>query len=232
MRHIRKGAEPFEFRSWKEENKSLAEGAKFEQLSADAKNALRRQMLRDQGFLCAYTMMSIAGETLCHIEHIKPQRRHPELAIDFGNMVLCATGVQNTTFAFGAVAKGDADVSDEDFVSPLHPSCEQRLCYKVERDVDTASPNDIAALRTIKLLDLNNRYLIAVRKRAVDEQLLGVGNRNSASIAALKRWAKSAFEPQAEERLPPFCIAIKQVAAQQLARREQRARRLARRLDR
>ncbi len=232
MRHIRKGAEPFEFRRWKQGNEPLADGAKVEHLSADARNALRRQMLRDQGFLCAYTMMSIAGETLCHIEHVKPQWRHPDLATDFGNMVLCVTGAQNTIFTFGAAAKGDTDVSEDDFVSPLHASCEQRLRYEGDGEVDAASACDIAALRTVKLLDLNNRYLIAARKRAVDEQLFGVGDRNPASIAAVRRWATSAFELQGDERLPPFCIAIKQVAAQQLARREQRARRLAGRQDR
>jgi uncharacterized protein (TIGR02646 family) len=232
VRYIRKGAEPAKFRRWKIDNPALTGREAYRNLSAEAKAALRDQMLKEQGHLCAYTMMRIGGEERIHIEHIKPQRHYPDLAIDYSNMVACATGNKHLTYPFGAVAKGDTDITPETFVSPLHKSCETRFRFDFNGEVAAASTNEIAATATIELLKLNHATLVAIRKRAFDELVLGVGGRKPASAAEARRIAQDVLTPDASGRLPSFCVALRQVATAIADRREQLAGRLASRVDR
>ena len=232
MRFVRKGPEPAELRRWKRDNSGIWGRKAFDQLDASAKGATREQLLAEQGHLCAYTMMRIGGDERVHIEHIRSQRRYPDLTVDCGNMLACASGNGAVVYAFGGAAKGDADVSADTFVSPLHPSCEVRFRYSSQGEIDAADPSDAAASATIKLLNLRDKYLVALRRQVLVEITLGSGKRRPLSPSKARRLAEQANQPDASGRLPAFCIAIQQVATKIADRQEKLARRLANRKDR
>ena len=66
-------------------------GARYSDLSHKAKKSLKQGLLRDQGYLCAYCMGHIdAGEM--KVEHIDSQAIHPELELDYDNLLGCCYG--------------------------------------------------------------------------------------------------------------------------------------------
>ena len=87
------------------------------------------------------------------MEHLEPQQARPDRATDYQNMVLCFP--ENGPCDFGAIAKGDANVDETNFVSPLNEGCQRRLRYRFSGKVAPAEEEDEPAARTIALLALN-----------------------------------------------------------------------------
>jgi len=189
-------------------------------------------MVLEQGGLCAYTMWPLGERTLSHIEHIRCQRHFREDSLDFENMLLCVRGSGDVTYEFGATKKADAIVTAANFVSPLQPGCEERFRFALDGSIVSARPGDLAAKKTIALLDLSHGELRAARRRAVRVQLLGEGRRAPLSASQARRLADQITAAAYGVRLPPFCIAIKQAALRFAAQREKFGRRLATRKDR
>jgi len=84
MRRITKGSEP----------KALTEhrarrGGSFDDIRD--KGPLRDVLLQEQRHLCCYCMRRIDKETM-KIEHFLPQSRHPDKAIDWGNLLAACPG--------------------------------------------------------------------------------------------------------------------------------------------
>ena len=129
MRFIKEGSEPAALRKFKTENRQTPEVLTYSALPAEVRSDLYTCMLDEQGKLCAYTMMPIGrgaddAQRDFHIEHLQPRSRYPERQLAYDNVVLCAPGSGLSEPGFGARQKGDADVSDANFVSPLSASCE------------------------------------------------------------------------------------------------------------
>ena len=231
MRFIRKGNEPKTLRDWKSANRGLPDASDFEAIPGDVKAALRDEMRREQGFLCAYTMTQVDGPQGSHIEHIEPQQARPDRATDYQNMVLCFP--ENGPCDFGAIAKGDANVDETNFVSPLNEGCQQRLRYRFSGEVAPAAEGDEPAERTIALLALNHPILVNARRGAIHAQgiVSSPGRwtrplRGGISAAKARRISEEVLAPDASGRLPPYCVAISQAAATYARQREMRARRL------
>ena len=228
MRFIRKGPEPIDLRRWKQLNSGLPDSAAFSNIDRSVKEKLREQMMREQGHLCAYTMAPISAPEKCHIEHIRPQSLYPERAVDYDNMVLCVPGNEYGPCAFGAVRKGDSDVSDDTFVTPLHASCEARLRFTFAGSVVAATCQDLAARRTIDILALNERSLIRARREAVRLQGVGPDARKPITAAKARRLAESIMQTDRFGKIQPYCIAVKQAADVFAKQSEARASRMAR----
>ena len=233
MRFIRKGPEPTELARWKKANAGLPNGEAFAAIDQPAKSQIREQMLREQGHLCAYTMKPITAPTTCHIEHIQPQSLYPERAIDYTNLVLCAP--EDGPCEYGAIKKSDCDASDANFVSPLHASCEARFRFRLSGEVAPATAGDAAARRTIAILALNHPILVrersdAIRLLGIVPRTRGIGPRiiKPLSAAKARRLIEDVTKPDPSDRLPAYCIAIKQAAEGFARHSEQRAIRLAR----
>jgi uncharacterized protein (TIGR02646 family) len=231
VRFIRKGNEPKSLRDWKIANRGLTDGSDFAAMPTVVKTALRNKMRREQGFLCAYTMTQIDGPEGSHIEHIQPQWNHRDRATDYQNMVLCFP--ENGPCDFGAIAKGDADVDETNFVSPLNEACERRLRFRFSGKVAPAAEGDEAAARTIALLALNHPILVNARRDAIRAQGIVASHRQQArrprgaiSAAKARRLCEEVLAPGALGRLPPYCVAVSQAAATYARQRELRARRL------
>ncbi len=217
MRFIKKGSEPAALRKFKAANKRTSEVLTYSALPADVRSDLYTSMLMEQGKLCAYTMMPIgrcAGDAQrdFHIEHIQPRSRYPERQLAYDNLVLCAPGPQHSEPGFGARQKGDGDVSDANFVSPLDVSCERRLSFGISGAVRPEKLDDAAAAWTIDLLALNHPSLVDARSQALKAQGLGPSARKPISAAEARRLAAVIMTADARGEIAPFCVAVKQVA--------------------
>lgn len=217
MRFIRKGLEPAALRKFKDQNKTTPETLAYSALPTDVRSALYACMLAEQGKLCAYTMWPIGRDSEAarrdfHIEHIRPRSKHPEGELDYENLLLCAPGPGHAEPGFGARHKGNADVSDADFISPLTASCERRLRFGSNGDARAADSEDNAAARTIELLALDHPNLIAARLQALSAHGLSAQPRRPISAARAMRLVEQITEPDAKGQIAPFCVAVRQVA--------------------
>jgi uncharacterized protein (TIGR02646 family) len=173
MRRITKGPEPAEVAAWKEQNATTPQNLTYTNMP---KTAARAQMLTEQGYLCAYTMLRIDAQNECHIEHIEPQNQSPNRSIDCSNMLACFPGNVpppgwTPQFPYGAQSKGGSHVNDNNFVSPLHKDVELRFTYTASGAVKGTDATDLAAASTIQMLNLNDSQLSDLRKAAIEERV-------------------------------------------------------------
>jgi len=226
VRFVDKGNEPRELQDFKQANRKTPQNLRYDALDARIKHALREQMLREQGAVCAYTMEAIGRSEAadCHVEHIRPQSADEANELDCRNMVLCAPGNSDLAQAdWGANKKGGAEVDENNFVSPLNRNCETRLKFGANGDVRSANPEDTAAGDTIDLLNLNHRRLLDARSILIREYGLGAETRKPLTTSQAERLAAEIMRLDAHGWAQPYCVAIKQVAERYARRRKARA---------
>lgn len=99
MIHIQKGNEPRELIQYRL-NKSNG-GSTYADMPSDVHQAVLKNLMEEQGFLCAYCMCRIPQDPSKHkppvsIEHIDPQSKTDDAkALDYGNMLAVCSGNQN-----------------------------------------------------------------------------------------------------------------------------------------
>lgn len=175
MKRIRKTHPPKEFSEWLKENEGL--DCTYDALQGkDAHAVLKRHLLREQGYLCAYTGVRISEES-SHIEHLKPQseckkvensEQFPYLEdVEYRNMVACfPKDGGDISYGYGAPIKGGWWNEDE-FVSPCQEDCEHRFSYAWNGKVSSAHNDDNAASQTIEIVGLNAQKLKDKRCSAI-----------------------------------------------------------------
>lgn len=226
MRFIRKGAEPEKLANWRRKNADTVNLRSFDALHAEEKADLRERLAKEQGNICAYTMRRLDAPEGCHFEHLLSQDQAPEAATDYRNILLCVP--ENGPCEFGAIFKANARVDKSNFVSPLEPSCEARLRYRLSGHVEASDPADYGAKRTIEILALNHPALVDARKDAIEALGLFSKPRSpSLSSAKAARLSVDVLRPDAHDRLRPYCVAISQAAATYSKREAEHSRRLA-----
>ncbi len=82
MRTIRKGREPRELREYRSLPGAHYDGPNF----TPVKEKIRKQLLEEQGHLCAYCMQRIYKETM-KVEHWHCQDRYPNEDLQYGNLL-------------------------------------------------------------------------------------------------------------------------------------------------
>lgn len=229
MRYISKGSEPHELINWKRINKTSPENLCYGSLGQAQKDAIKEGLLKEQGYLCAYTMHRICSADDCHIEHINPQSIMPEQDIDYANLVACfPKDGGDVSHGYGAPVKASRTV--EGFVSPLRMDCEQRLTF-AENGSISSQQHDQAARDTIALLKLDHPKLVEYRSAAIVAHgitLRGRGRRRSELLTAAqaRALAKEIMRPDHQGYIAPFCTAIAQVALRYAQQEESRAQRM------
>lgn len=102
MRWIQKNSDPVELRKWRSRNSNDV-NLSYELLRKDSDviKAVTESLIREQGWLCAYTGLRIegysnSGEIIkcgCHIDHVKAQDHcSPSETVLYTNMVACYPG--------------------------------------------------------------------------------------------------------------------------------------------
>lgn len=226
MRHIHKGSEPKDLRDWKRENKDFPDNLFYGHGSTFPTAAVKAALLKEQCHLCAYTMKRLSTVDDFHIEHIRPRtvtKKNPDtklLEVDYGNLLACFPPKSDKSPGYGAPWKDDYEVTDDNFVSPLHGSCETRFLYNSAGEVKYAE-GDNAAKMTIDALKLNHEVLVELREREL--RAYGVKRRGSQPISAKKarELAENIMNPDNDGFLPEYCVAIRQVAERYAQKEEQ-----------
>ncbi len=129
----------------------------------DIRQAVVEALRKTQGGLCVYCKrrldMRQPGKSY-HIEHFRPQTRHPELSTDFANLFLsggqetCGGNLSETC----GTAKADC-FNEARCIEPEYPDCTRRFRFLLNGDVVSSAEGDIAAKAMIDLLKLNHREL-------------------------------------------------------------------------
>jgi uncharacterized protein (TIGR02646 family) len=228
VRFIEKQAEPPLLRKWRWDNSGLPQTLGYANIPADALAELRETLLREQGYLCAYTMIRAPSSNRVHVEHIWSRSHAPTKELEYTNMVYCFPGAGAERCAFGAHRKDDFEVTNDNFVAPTHRACEARFAYEVSGEVKASSEVDYAATRTVTILNLNHKELVALRQAAIRSQRIFRKAAKPLSAPEARKLAVDVMQRDGTGMIAPFCVAIKQVAERFAAQREARSAGIAR----
>ena len=175
MKHIVKGTEPASFASWKASHPA----AKYQDLNLPGNRAvkaeLKRSLLTEQGYICCYCEREVAENT-SHIEHFKPKdsnQPYVGLQLDYNNLHACCNLRPSAVSPNICGVKKGATYST-DLISPMEVDCATHFIYAYDGSVRAVS-GDRRATYTIRLLDLDNAFLRALREAVIapflDEEL-------------------------------------------------------------
>lgn len=228
MKKINKGQQAEALLQWRAANAATPQNLKYNQGGFPRERVLEA-LLRDQGYLCAYTLKRIEVES-SHIEHLKPQsvceaedaqrqakgRGCMHEDVDWHNMVACFPPPNAPQPEYGAVVKDqwwDAVL----FVSPLSQSCEQRFRYLRDGGLEAAVEGDMAAGETIRRLKLDSPRLAELRRNAILAAGIHPNARDAiTSQATVLRLIHGWQTRYADQRFTEFCTAMIQAAEQHL----------------
>ena len=172
MKRSNKGAPPRSFLDWiSAEESEFDRKPEFDDLKRPEKDHLRRTLLVEQGFLCAYCGRSLASDfSDSHIDHFWPQSvfngsGHPDdRRLEHDNLFQsCGPGslpgmAERFRYATCGDAKGDW-YDEQHFVIPSAPDCEDRFVYDASGRIGAKDPCDRAAVNMIAALKLDHPSL-------------------------------------------------------------------------
>jgi uncharacterized protein (TIGR02646 family) len=211
VKRIVKAAEPASLRDWRLGNRSTPENLRYGNIPSDVLAAVRTALLREQGFLCGYTMLRLKDESKGHIEHVQAQSLAREAEVDYANLIYCHPGGKAPHCPFGAHAKGDADSAKSQFVSPLDTHCESRFVYRRTGEISPRDPNDAAATQTIeRILNLNHFDLLSQRKAAIDSLAIFRRSARQLTSAEATKMAEATQRTDSQGRYQPFAPVLRQ----------------------
>ena len=220
MRWIRKLPEPQALTQWRAgHSNDINFGYGLLRSSQDTIQAVTAALLREQGWLCAYTGRRIDTDS-CHIEHLKAQTHcSPEETVAYRNMVACYPSPNpKRKTPYGAEQKGSWPHPSEQhlFVSPLDRTCEERFTFTLRGEIREQSGDDQAAKTTIEKIGLDHRELVAFRKAAIQGTL---GKSNNLSLKDARKRLNSLLAHQEGQR-QPFCFVLIQALRKHIRRLE------------
>jgi uncharacterized protein (TIGR02646 family) len=232
MRKIDKRGEPTQLRQWVRDNAATPDNLVY-QGGGFPIEAVRRALVEEQFYLCAYTMKRLPRSPFradtawsygqsCHVEHFLPQSKYRDgKDIEYGNMLACFPPSRDQCHCeFGAQHKANLDPNQSPIVNPLRDSPDEHLRFRQTGEVE-----GITALghNTIAVLNLNHPQLREERCRVINGSLRPRGKPISASQA--EHLAQQLSTPQDGE-LSVHCAAIAQVLRQYAAKARARAMRI------
>jgi uncharacterized protein (TIGR02646 family) len=220
MKYIRKRGAPQDYLQWCRDVKGT-DGETFLNLKNPEKTSVLDSLMREQGWICAYTMRRIDKGT-CHIEHVKPESLcRKELKgsdLDYHNFLACfpLEGMA-PKYRYGAQKKGDWWIDNgKDFISPLVPNCEKRFNFDLDGVIHPTGKNGPAE-KTIKILGLDHCTLTEERKRVISEYIYGGDGRDAASISQATRMLKQ-ISSLDNEQYYEYCVAIRDALIQYISK--------------
>jgi uncharacterized protein (TIGR02646 family) len=234
MRWIKKNNEPRELIQWRVSNANdINFGYDLMRQDKDVTKAVTESLVKEQGWLCAYSGIRIKGyeevevngtkydRCDCHIDHVKAQTYCGfEETVSYTNMVASYPGpnAKHKT-PFGGEQKGNwpnYKIGEQAlFVSPLDQSCKNRFLFNLKGEIKHKS-GDTAAETTIVKLGLNDDELKKLRKGAIQGTL---GLKNNLPIKDARNRLRK-LQSQNEGILEPFCFVLVQALEKHIERLE------------
>jgi uncharacterized protein (TIGR02646 family) len=212
MRYIQRGNEPIELTQFKAaENDDWT--ATYDDLTRVEKNAIRKQMAEEQGYLCGYCgvrILDVEGD--CHIEHVEAQSTKRERELDYSNMLGSCMGrdvkdKKRRVPEHCGESRGNRDLR----VTPFMQDCEESFVFGNDGRIEAAEDpaKQVAANDTIEKLQLNVKRLRGARAAAIEAALQGLENASTEEMRIeAERYEKTS---PVDGKLDPFAFAIRQV---------------------
>jgi uncharacterized protein (TIGR02646 family) len=194
---------------------------KYDEYPSAYKQNLREQLVREQRGLCCYCLCRIEGTAgSVKIEHWKSQKRHPENALDYENLLAACMGgeepqgqIRSPRILHCDSSKGEADLkwnpADRD------RNIELRISYASDGTImsDDMEFND--QLRQV--LNLNNNLLRKKRKGVLDAFLKEIPPGNP-TRTKLENWIEFWNGDQNSNDLQEYCQVVIYWLRKRLAR--------------
>ncbi len=144
------------------------------------KGDLKHNLLKEQGYICAYCMSRINLENM-KIEHYQPQSKYPNLELEYKNLFAVCSG------SFGKDTTCDTQKADQilNNLSPLVESSIQTIAYKKTGEI--ISSDDLVQTELNQILNLNCEMLIDNRRQQLDNFIRNVTRKKNMQTGAMKR---------------------------------------------
>lgn len=199
MKYIQKQSPPSAFMNY-----SRRQGASFKDLSdfnMEIKQCLRESLLVEQGYICCYCGQEISTNNSV-IEHLKNKHCHPNLQLDYDNLVCsCKGGQDGRTRNPQVPLYCDASKRNLDiYVFPVDNTCENKFEFDEDGNIYGL---DEPSRETIKVLNLNNGKLKNQRKNAIDAYRYCGENDYDWQIELIKL-----SERGPDNNFTPFCFVL------------------------
>lgn len=208
MRQITKTEPPKEFTEF-----CKTPGVSFDVLSGEPKKALRKRLLEDQGYICCYCGRRIQNDEHTKIEHIKCQKNHGTLALDFNNMLAsCDGGELDRRYGGKSTHQLHCDAkkgSDDIPISPLE-NVKGLLSYF---DDGTIKGNGQIGRELINILGLDAHFLNSQRRNAIESYEISFPDDLDLELDLLRRKKGGCFDE--------FCFVLEQYVNDLIKERDQ-----------
>lgn len=155
------------------------------------KEKLRKALLEDQGYICAYCMNRIEdNRDLTKIEHFKPQKKFLEKQLEYKNLLAVCKGGEGkmADLQHCDTKKGDDLIT----IDPLNKSCERLVKFTTGGFVYSEDP--IVDKDLTETLNLNVDKLVEERKMRIDFIKAKLTNKKSRGT-----WTKATLEKEIEK---------------------------------
>jgi uncharacterized protein (TIGR02646 family) len=200
--HIKKTSPPSKFISFIKETPNVH----FDDLPSDVKDVLRKSLLQEQGYLCAYCMSRIYdNHRETKIEHYHARTLDNEL--DYSNLLAVCTGnsVDNSPIHQHCdTKKGEQALH----INPQNPDHISMISYKTDGTIFCPdNPEFDRDLNDVLNLNDDCGYLKINRKnvlQALQSKLHSTFQDKKATIAFLQKTLKFYKTPQ-DGKLQPYC---------------------------
>lgn len=193
MRKITKNKEPKEWTEYR-----LTPNVDYESIPE-----LRKSLLQEQGYICAYCMRRIPHKDKnsnedSRIDHILSRDNHPDKKLDYTNMVMCCPGAISKEFHCDKL-KSEQDITFSLFDDSFIPT----LKYSTKNgSIESTNPTWNKEINSI--LNLNNEILKANRLETLNGVICSL---------AEKHWTSSELRKKIEEwdnknkkdKFKPYC---------------------------
>ncbi|MCM1222847.1 MAG: TIGR02646 family protein [Lachnospiraceae bacterium] len=172
----------------------------YDELSHDDKELLKSCLIREQGGICAYCMCRIKPETST-IEHYEPRSKHPELSLDYNNLLAVCTNERDDKRRDKQcdVSRGNTDLH----LNPCKKEDMQHIIYKNDGEITSDyefSTDDYKYFNTdlTVTLNLNNQTLKNNRKSAFAAvlQTMSKYNKGTWNKEFVQKWIDKYNEKQ------------------------------------
>ena len=165
---------------------------------------LRESLLKEQGYICAYCMRRIKASDAPYeraeskIEHLRSREHHPNLQMDYSNMVICCPGRMAGNMHCDA-SKGDKDIQ----CSPLSQEAMSTIQY--DNDGTIKSTNKAYNAEINDVLHLNIDILKSNRKALWDAVRKKIQRRDDRTLAFMRSVLDVYKSFDAEGKRMPYC---------------------------
>lgn len=169
----------------------------YETIPTDIKVEIKKQLIEEQGHICAYCMQRInQNDTSVTIEHYIPrngEHGNPDKQLDYNNLLAVCDGNRGSTHLTCDASKGSELIT----VNPLDKNSIQKICYQSD---GTIYSNDEDINHDLnQTLNLNYVTIKSNRKSALDalkRQLIKEKRTGDWSSVARKRYLQLSQSPE------------------------------------